>query len=59
MNKTKKSIGLYLTLVAGIIAIVEAIYYGKVSTLSSQYIISWQEQSSLRYFPLYWLVSIK
>ena len=30
MNKTKKSIGLYLTLVAGIIAIVEAIYYGKV-----------------------------
>ena len=30
MNKTKKSIGLYLTLVAGIIAIVEAVYYGKV-----------------------------
>ena len=30
MNKTKKSIGLYLTLVAGIIAIVEAIYYGQV-----------------------------
>ena len=30
MNKTKKSIGLYLTLVAGIIAIVEAIFYGKV-----------------------------
>ena len=30
MNKNKKSIGLYLTLVAGIIAIVEAVYYGKV-----------------------------
>ena len=60
MNKTKKSIGLYLTLVAGIIAIVEAIYYGQVMyTLISQYITSWQQQSSLRYFPLYWLVSIK
>ena len=30
MNKTKKSIGLYLTLVAGIIAMVEAIYSGQV-----------------------------
>lgn len=37
MNKNKKSIGLYLTLVAGIIAIVEAVYYGKVYTFQPVY----------------------